>query len=82
MSVSDQAATRNYLGVKFQIDKVDYDANSNAIYIGIAPIGSLTSEARWIIYKLAYDSSSRYTGSLCSGLNAIWDNRASSVVYT
>ena len=81
MSVVDQAATRNYLGVKFQIDQIDYDTNSNALYVGIASQGAKTSEAKWIIYKYVYDGSNRYTGSLCAGQNQIWDNRGS-LVYT
>jgi hypothetical protein len=81
MSVTDQSATRNYLGVKFQIDKIDYDANSNAIYIGLAPRGTLTSMPQWIIYQFFYDASSRYTGSLCAGGGQIWDQRVN-LVYS
>lgn len=58
------------------IDKVDYDGSGNVLYVGIAPRGSAVSAAKWMIAKLAYDGSNRYTGSTLAGPDATWDNRA------
>ena len=55
--------------------RVDYDASSNAIYVGYAVRGTLASEARWLIQAFTYDVSNRPTLRQIS-LNAVWDNRA------
>lgn len=81
MSVIDQAATRNFLGVRFQIDHIDYDVNSNAIYAGVAPQGTADADAKWVIYQFVYDGSGRYTGSKCAGSGQVWNNRTS-LTYT
>ena len=71
----------NQLAVDLFIDRIAYDASSNVEYIGIAPQGTATSEAKWRIAKLSYDGSNRYTGSLISAPDQIWDNRTS-VTYS
>ncbi len=63
------------------ITRVDYDANSNAIYLGWAQPGTATSEAKWRIVQNTYDASNRLTGSGFPGgspaFGSIWDNRVS-----
>ena len=75
MSAIDLTMARSWFGTKSVIDLADYDANSNVIYVGYAPQGALSSDTKWIIYKLSYDGSNRYTGSVVSAFNSIWDNR-------
>ena len=36
---------------------IEYDGSNNAIFVGNAYPGALTSEAKWQIMKLSYDSS-------------------------
>lgn len=59
--------------------KIEYTGN-NAIYIGRANPGALTSEAKWQIYKLAYDGSGNMTtmrwADKTDDFIKIWDNRA------
>jgi hypothetical protein len=54
---------------------------SQPVYIGWAPTGALTSDAKWSIRKLSYDGSNRVTNiqyaSGDTGFKKIWDNRAS-----
>lgn len=63
------------------IQRIDYDASSNAIYIGWAQAGTATSLAKWRIVQNTYDGSNRFTGSGFPGgspsFSFIWDNRAS-----
>jgi len=63
------------------IQRVDYDANSNAIYLGWSQAGVATSEAKWRIIQNTYDGSNRFTGSGfpngSPSFTFIWDNRAS-----
>jgi hypothetical protein len=81
MSFIDISMFRTSIGSRLVIDKVDYDADSNAIYLGYAPAGSLTSEPKWLIYKNSYDGSNRYIGCTVSPHGSIWDNRATTVTY-
>jgi YD repeat-containing protein len=52
----------------------------NPIYIGWAPPGVATSDAKWKIRKFTYDGNSQVTNIKFAngdvGFNAIWDNRA------
>jgi len=61
------------------IQRIDYDINSNAIYLGWAQAGSATSDSTWRIIQNTYDGSNRFTGSgFPSGscaFNFVWDNR-------
>lgn len=68
------------------IVRIDYDANSNAIYQGWAQPGSATSDSTWRIVQNTYDGSNRFTGSgFPQNANGspscafafVWDNRAS-----
>lgn len=58
-----------------------YDASSNVEYLGYALPGSATSSPVWLIKKMSYDVSNRFTGSTFADGNSefdnIWDNRAS-----
>jgi hypothetical protein len=69
----------NYAQGNF-IQRVAYDANSNAEYIGWAAPGTATSDSKWRIIKNTYDVSNRFTGSgFPSGSPAftyVWDSRA------
>lgn len=51
-----------------------YDANSNLAYIGLAPRGSLTSAAVWVIRKYQYDGSNNMFDQTTSQENSILDN--------
>lgn len=65
------------------IQRIDYDANYNAIYLGWAQAGTATSEAKWRIVKNTYvtgsDASDHFTASGFPGgspsFTFIWDNR-------
>ena len=57
---------------------ISYDVNGRQEYIGIASPGALTSEAKWQIYNLSYDSSGRMTKRRYANnalFTAIWDSR-------
>lgn len=41
--------------------KSAYDANNNAIYVGKAYPGALTSQEKWQIYKMEYDANNNMT---------------------
>ena len=64
-------------------ENIDYDADGNETYHGIAPNAVLSSEAAWLISKAVYTStlvngSTVYLLTHTSFLrNQIWDNRAS-----
>jgi len=61
------------------IQRIDYDANGNAIYVGWAQAGSATSDATWRIVQNTYDASNRFTGSGFPSASCafayVWDNR-------
>jgi len=44
--------------------RIEYDGSNNAIYVGRAKIGTLTSEAKWQIQSLTYDGSDNLTSIL------------------
>jgi len=61
--------------------------DNNPVYMGSAEPGSLTSEEKWQIRKLTYDSSSNVTSILWAGgstaFTFAWDDRADpSIVYS
>lgn len=67
---------------KQYIKQIAYDANDNAEYVGEAPPGTATSDARWRIMKISYDGNNNATSILwangeSSKFTQIWDNRAS-----
>jgi len=79
MAISDYI--KNSIGLAYaDADKtilVD-EINSGLAYVGKAPVGSLTSEAKWSvarIYKQGNIFETKYASS--GGRDQIWDNRAS-----
>lgn len=62
------------------VERTDYASNGIA-YEGIAPWGSLASDAKWLIHRLTYDGSGNLTLKESSHFGQIWNNRATSVVY-
>ena len=46
-------------------------------YLGMAPRGSATSDAKWLIYKFFYDVNNNFDHSLCSADDVVMDNYAS-----
>jgi hypothetical protein len=60
--------------------KQEVDASFNAIYVGMAFPGALTSESKWAIKKMAYDANNNMTTLRFAGgsdaFDKIWDNRA------
>ncbi len=62
-----------------------YDSSNNLEFIGLAKIGSVTSEAKWQIRKLTWNADNNFTGITWAGgdyeFGSIWDNRAS-LVYS
>lgn len=54
--------------------RVDYDEDGNAIYIGYAPMGTAADEANWLIQKFTYDGSNRMTLRQIKR-KGTWDNR-------
>lgn len=65
---------------------VDYVGGTNPIYIGRSPQGIATSLAGWQIQKITYDGNNNPLTVTWGGGNdafdQIWDNRATSVVYS
>jgi YD repeat-containing protein len=65
---------------------LDYDANGNMIYYGLAAIGSAKSDPAWQIRKFTYDTNGRMTDRQFAGgtneFTNIWDNRASITPYS
>lgn len=70
------------------IQRIDYDANNNAIYIGWAQPGTATSVAGWRIVQNTYTSPNgtpvftnsgfpQISGQPSGAFSFIWDNRAS-----
>ena len=68
-------------GATFYDKEIDYDGGTNAIYIGFAVPGSLTSETKWAIMKCEYDVSDNFLRSRFAegspSFNKEWDERAS-----
>jgi hypothetical protein len=62
---------------KFLIDR---DGQGNPIYIGMAKIGTSTSDPLWQIRKLTFDGSNNVTAIEYAGgtnsFNSIWDSRS------
>lgn len=58
-----------------------YDIEGTTIYTGTAIKGSASSTAAWTITKYSLSDMTAAT-ALLSPTNAIWDNRATSVVYS
>jgi len=60
--------------------RIEYDANSNPIYLGEAGVGVATSEAKWRIRKLTYDANSNLLSITWANGNTkytnVWDDRA------
>jgi len=65
--------------------RIEY-TGGNAIYIGKAFPGTLTSEAKWQICKLTYDGDGNMTAlNWCQGLDSfefVWDDRATAYNYS
>lgn len=63
------------------VTEIDYDVNSNPLYLGKAVPGTATSSPLWQIRKFTYDINSNLTViQFANGTNdftQIWDNRAS-----
>ena len=61
---------------------ISYDASNRTEYVGLAVCGSATSDAKWSIYRLKYDTTSggvsirRYADST-DDFTKVWDDRAS-----
>jgi YD repeat-containing protein len=60
--------------------RMEYDANGNLTYLGMASPGSATNAPRWTIRQFTYDASSNLTSVLYAGGNVdakfAWDDRA------
>lgn len=65
--------------------QAEYDASNNAIYLGRAKIGTLTSESKWQIMFLTYDASNNLLsiewpqngiGNASAEYEFVWDSRA------
>lgn len=52
-----------------------YDGNGNMEYVGLGSWGALTSEAKWKIFKLAYDSNNNLSTVKSTHKFNILDNR-------
>jgi hypothetical protein len=55
-----------------------YDGSDNLEYVGVAPTGAATSEAKWKIMKMSYSGANMQDVLFAAGGNytQIWDNRA------
>lgn len=61
--------------------QIEYDGNSNPIYLGQATPGTATSVALWQIRKLTFDGNSNVTAikyaNGSSNFDAVWDDHGS-----
>jgi hypothetical protein len=60
--------------------RIDYDVDSNPIYVGEARPGSASNAARWRIKKLTYSGTNMTVLQFADGnpnFDNVWDNRAS-----
>jgi len=67
-------------GGRFELDdgrlKTLYDFAPLAIYVGSAPLGTLTSAAAWTIKRITLDTGGNPTDTKWTDIrSAIWDNR-------
>lgn len=62
------------------IVRQDYDVNNNAIYIGWAQPGTLTSESTWRILQQTFNGSNLMTvtgfANASPAFAFVWDNRS------
>lgn len=69
------------LGSTNFINKFDYDANGNQIYVGWAQVGSASSDPSWRIMQQTFNGSNQMTdvkwANGSTGFGWVWDNRAS-----
>jgi hypothetical protein len=63
-------------GKGYPITEIVYGASNEALYVGVAPRNSLTSQPNWIVEKLTYDVNLNMTQSRISPDNSIFDNYA------
>jgi len=60
--------------------RIDYDGNSNPIYIGVAAPGTLDGASYWQLIKLTFDGNNNVTATKYADGNSnfdnIWDNRS------
>lgn len=60
-----------------RLRKIEWDpTNRHPIYIGTAPVGTLTSEAKWFIRKVTYNAAGNPI-DVQPHFNVVWDNRSS-----
>ena len=65
------------------IKRVAYDSSGRPEYIGLAIRGTLDSQWGWYIEKLTYDTGTGvYDNSGFSEPLQVWDNRATTTVYS
>lgn len=61
------------------ISEMDYDANGNLIYYGLAAPNTAVASADWFIRKLSYDASGNLLSVLDANgtvaFNSAWTNR-------
>ncbi len=78
LAVDQVAIPVNVLSGGDTVSKIVYDITDTVIYIGKAPLGTLTSLPLWLIKKTTL-SGGNPVSTLWSSNTAIWDNRASEV---
>jgi hypothetical protein len=54
-----------------------YDIQSTVMYVGTAIQGTLNSDAKWLIKKVALDGGGNPTSTKWSSTTAVWNNRTS-----
>ena len=84
MTPSDIAIVRSFFGPNYAIVEAINDSDGNVAYIGVAPRGSQTSDAVWLIENIVYETISGakyFKRSRVSPQNSIFDNYAS-LVYS
>lgn len=56
--------------------KIEPDASNRPVYSGIAPVGTATSQALWLIEKWTYDGNGFLTDIKNAPVFTAWDDRA------
>lgn len=62
-------------------EKTEYDITPAAVYVGTAPLGTLTSASAWRIQRITF-TAGLPTEKKWSGPAEVWDNHATTAVYT
>lgn len=77
MNPLDAGLTRHWFGREHHQTRIAYTSANLPEYIGLSERGTASSDAKWWIVKMTYDSNNMVTLRQSSARDQIWDNRDS-----